>query len=294
VACDTRRVKSIYRTATGRDAVHQWCADQLAAWPVPHERQTLIANGARTHALVAGSGPGTVVFVPGTNFCAAAHLPLIAVLAARYRVVAVDLPGQPGLSSGERPPAGDRLAWYGTWLSEIVDGVAAGPAVVLGHSLGGAVALSADSPNIAGLVLVAPAGLTGLRVTPALLVAAVGWTVFPRPATSARLLRVMHAPGHLPREAVVEWMTLIARHASSTGAPGLAKLPARAVRRLIVTGDRDVFLPPKRLEPAVRKLLGAELGVLADAGHLAVDENKHFAHLADLAGEILGEQQPTN
>jgi pimeloyl-ACP methyl ester carboxylesterase len=146
--------------------------------------------------------------------------------------------------------------------------------------------LSADSSHIAGLVLVAPGGLTGLRLTPSVLVAATGWTALPRPATSARLLHVMHAPGHVPRTDLVEWMTLIARCSSSTGAPGQAKLPARPIRRLAVTGDHDVFLPPKRLAPVVRKLLGVELGVLADAGHLVVDEDKNFEHLALLIDDV--------
>jgi pimeloyl-ACP methyl ester carboxylesterase len=156
----------------------------------------------------------------------------------------------------------------------------------MGHSLGGAIALSADSSHIAGLVLVAPGGLTSLRLTPSVLVAATGWTALPRPATSARLLRVMHAPGHVPRTDLVEWMTLIARSSSSTGAPGQAKLPARPIKRLAVTGDHDVFLPPKRLAPVVRKLLGVELGVLADAGHLVVDEDKNFEHLASLIDDV--------
>jgi pimeloyl-ACP methyl ester carboxylesterase len=280
-------MKSIYRSQAGREAVQQWCADQLASWPVPHESQTLPVNGVPTHLLVAGSGAQTVLFVPGTNFCAAAHLPLLTVLASRHRVVVADLPGQPGLSSGEHLPAGDRLAWYGSWLSAIIDGQAAGPMVVMGHSLGGAIAIAADSPNIAGLVLVAPGGLTNLKLQPSLLAAALGWKLLPRPATSARLLRAMHAPKHLPRKALIEWMTLIARHASSTGAPGLAKLPARSIRRLVVTGDHDVFLPPKHLERPVKDILGVELGVLPDAGHLVVDEDKHIEHLATLVTEIL-------
>ncbi|GGU70358.1 hypothetical protein GCM10010211_40020 [Streptomyces albospinus] len=78
---------SIYRSPRGRDLLRAWCHDRLTAWPVPHERTTLTANGARTHLVLAGSGPTTVVYVPGTNFNAATSLPLAtALVTAGYRV----------------------------------------------------------------------------------------------------------------------------------------------------------------------------------------------------------------
>ena len=267
---------SIYRSTTGQELIRRWCLDQLDAWAVPHERTTVTANGARTHVVLAGGGATTVVFVPGTNFNAAASLPLAtALVAAGHRVLLVDVPGQPGLSSGERALSGGRLAWYGAWLSEVIERTekaAPGPVAVMGHSFGAAIALSADSARISRLVLVSPGGLTRLRLPPALLAASAAWFLRPAPTRSARLLRTMLAPGHQPREGLVEWMTLVARHSRSSGAPGAAVLPTRPVPRLVVTGEHDVFLPPRRLAPAVRGTLGAELGVVPEAGHLVVEE----------------------
>lgn len=60
-----------------------------------------------------------MVFVPGTNFSTGACLPLATALAGQFRVVLADIPGQPGLISGERIPAAGRLAWYGRWLTEL-------------------------------------------------------------------------------------------------------------------------------------------------------------------------------
>lgn len=82
----------------------------------------------------------------------------------------------------------------------------------------------------------------------------------------------MLAPDHEPRERLVEWMTLVARHSRSSGAPGTADLPARPVSRTVFTGEHDVFLPPKRIGPAVTRTLGVELRVLPGAGHLVVEE----------------------
>ncbi|MFC9292603.1 alpha/beta fold hydrolase [Streptomyces sp. NPDC057011] len=265
---------SIYRSTAGREQIRRWCGERLDAWPVAHERLSLTANGARTHAVIAGSGPTTVVFVPGTNFNAAVSLPLAtALVSAGHRLVVPDVPGQPGLSSGERGISGGRLSWYGTWLSEVLDAVAAGPAVVAGHSFGAAIALSSASPRIERLVLLSPGGLGRLRLSPGLLAASAAWFVRPTAARSARLLRAMHAPGRRPRAELVDWMTLVARHSRSSGAPGRAELPAREVPRLVATGAYDTFLPPRRLAPAVRAALGTGLHVVPDAGHLLVDEH---------------------
>ncbi|MFH9730511.1 alpha/beta fold hydrolase [Streptomyces sp. NPDC017260] len=268
---------SIYRSTTGEDLTRRWCLDRLDAWPVPHERRTVTAKGAQTHVVLAGSGATTVVFVPGTNFNAAVSLPLAtALITAGYRVLLVDVPGQPGLSSGERGLSGGRLSWYGEWLSEVLEQVSSEPVAVMGHSFGAAIALSSDSPRIHRLVLVSPGGLTRLSLTPAVLAASVAWFLRPAPTHSARLLRTMLAPGHPPREELVTWMTLVARHARSSGAPGAATLPARSVPRLVVTGEHDVFLPPRRLAHAVRGTLGAELGVVSGAGHLLVEEQPEY------------------
>ncbi|MFG2875403.1 alpha/beta fold hydrolase [Streptomyces sp. NPDC048337] len=264
---------SIYRSPAGRERIRGWCTDRLDAWPVAHERATVTANGARTHAVLAGSGPTTVLFVPGTNFNAAASLPLAtALVAAGHRLVLPDVPGQPGLSSGRRALSGGRLSWYGTWLSEVLDAVTAGPTVVVGHSFGAAIALSSPSPRIDRLVLLSPGGLGRLRLSPALLAASAAWFLRPTADRSARLLRAMLAPGHRPRAELVEWMTLVARHSRSSGAPGAAELPDRAVPRLVATGAHDTFLPPRRLAPALRATLGTGLHVVADAGHLLVEE----------------------
>ncbi|MFK0259048.1 alpha/beta fold hydrolase [Streptomyces sp. NPDC090445] len=268
-------MKSIYRSEQGEEAVRRWCLDRLEGWRRPHERAEATAGGARTHLVTAGSGPVTVVYVPGTNFNAAVSLPLAdALCAAGHRVVLPDVPGQPGLSSGAREPAGGRLSWYGDWLGDVLEAAGTagtGSVTVMGHSFGAAVALSCPSPRVGRLVLLSPGGFGRLRLTPRLLAASAGWYLRPGPARSARLLRAMGAPGYAPRADLVEWMTLVARHARSSGAPGLAEARRKVAYR-VVTGAHDTFLPPHRLGPAVRARLGAGLDVVPDAGHLLVEE----------------------
>ncbi|MFF4388051.1 alpha/beta fold hydrolase [Streptomyces sp. NPDC001552] len=113
---------TIYRSAAGRELIRRWCHEQLDGWDVPHERTVVGAGGAQTHVVSAGAGGTTVVFVPGTNFNAAASLPLAtALVAAGHRVLLLDVPGQPGLSSGDRNLSRGRSSWYGAWLDEVID-----------------------------------------------------------------------------------------------------------------------------------------------------------------------------
>ncbi|MFE3884851.1 hypothetical protein ACFXPQ_18400 [Streptomyces lydicus] len=114
------------------------------------------------------------------------------------------------------------------------------------------------APRIDRLVLVSPGGLTKLRLTPTVLAASALWFVRPAPAHSARLLRTMLAPGRRPREELVHWMTLVARHSCSSGAPGAAALPARRAALGVDGGDSRDRTPCGRRVPRL-------------SGHLAED-----------------------
>ncbi|WP_280424427.1 alpha/beta fold hydrolase [Nocardia carnea] len=225
-----------------------------------------------------------VVVVPGTNMNTAASLPFLVELATRYRVIAVDAPGQPGLSSPLRPRR-DRMAWYGQWLAETLEQIVPDSAVLLGHSLGGAIALACPSERVSGRVLIAPAGLVRLKVPPRLLTATVAWLAAPSHDRTNRLLQLMTGPTHPVAPHLVEWMTLVARYCRTTLAPAPLGPELLARRRstpcVVATGAQDIFLPPDLLEPAVRNLLGTELRVLPGCGHLALDDDP-----ADVVGLV--------
>jgi pimeloyl-ACP methyl ester carboxylesterase len=263
-------VTSIYRSTAGELAVRQWCREQLAAWTVDHESRLVQAAGSDTHLLVAGDGPTTVVSIAGDRFNGATNLPLLSVLARRFRVVAADVPGQPGLSA-DHPGGEPSLDWYTAWLDDVVAGLESDTCLLLGHSFGGAVVLACSSPRVAGRLAVSPSGLCRLRLAPSLLADFVAWTVRPRPSTSGRLLRRLMSPGHTPRPELVDWMTLVARHTRPVSTSEIVR-SSREIPTMVATGEFDVFLPPARLGPAVRTALGSELRVIAGAGHLAPDE----------------------
>ncbi|RCV47665.1 alpha/beta fold hydrolase [Marinitenerispora sediminis] len=272
---------SIYRTSAGREAVRAWCRTALASWPELHARDPFNTALGTTQVFSAPGGPGTgVVLLPGTNFNAATGIAAARVLAADRPVHLVDLPGQPGLSSAERP-RGDRTAAYGAWLREALPQITEAPVILLGHSLGAAVALAAaPGPLVAGLALVNPAGLAPAALGPALIGATLPWLLAPSSASSTRLLRYMSGPGQAgaARRAHPDahWMTLVATHTRTSLAP--RPLPVRALGRWrgtpvrVATGSHDCFFPPARLRGPARAGLDADVHVLPGSGHLALHE----------------------
>jgi pimeloyl-ACP methyl ester carboxylesterase len=209
------------------------------------------------------------VFLAGDRFNAATCLPLLAALAARFRVVAPDVPGQPGLSADHTAPA-PTLGWYGAWLNAVVAQTRSRSCLLVGHSFGGAITLACDSPLARGRLAVSTGGLCRLRLTPSTLADFAVWTVVPRPATSRRLLGRLMGPGRTPRPELVDWMTLVARHTRPVSASEI--IAPSNIPTIIATGQADVFLPPARLGPAARAAGGHDLHVIAGAGHLVTEE----------------------
>ncbi|MFH9499617.1 alpha/beta fold hydrolase [Streptomyces globisporus] len=274
------QMASVYKNDNAQREVRAWCVGQIADWGIAHVRREVVTPTGVTGVVTTGpeprEGEPSVVLLPGTNMNAALCLPLVEVMARNRRVVILDLPGQPGLSTGRRPDV-RRMAWYGNWLTEALTQTVPGPVVAVGHSLGGAVALASNAPRIVGRVVLAGAGLTRLRVPVRLLAATVPCLLLPSAARSARLLRRMAAPGRGdPPGDLSAWMHLVARHCRTSLAP--LPLPSsllnqrRTVPTLVVAGRSDPFLPPRTLGPAARRRLGAEFRVIEGAGHLLLDE----------------------
>ncbi|MCY4724641.1 alpha/beta hydrolase [Nocardioides sp. STR2] len=267
-----------YRSAAGAEAVRDWCSAGLARWELPHSTHEVDTSHGTTHVVALGTGDGVCVYLPGTNFNAASSMTVLSQLADKCRVYAADLPGQPGLSAAQRPHP--EVPGYAAWSRDLIAWVRErhehGRIVLAGHSRGAAVALSAEPDSVQGLVLLAPAGLSEVRPSFAMLQATLPWLVRRNSAGSRRLLEYMSGPTHATDDDLVEWMTLVARTCHTTGAPG--PLPDDTLLRwrgrqvLVAVGEHDVFFPVSRLRAPCRSMLGREPLVIPGAGHLVVDE----------------------
>lgn len=289
-------MSSTYKNRAGRDAIRHWCNTRLSAAPDVIARWDIATPLGRTQIVEAcpsdhtDSMP-TVVIIPGTNMNSATYLHLISrFTAAGHRVLSVDVPGQPGLSTGQRPRRRGRLEHYGHWLDDVLIHTVSGPVIVVGHSLGAAITLASTSPTIAGRLLISPAGLTRLAVPPRVLATTLAWLAVPTPARSHRLLRHLTVPTKPVESSLISWMTLVADHCRTSLAPPPLATISNSVPTITALGDHDVFLPARHLIPAVRTRLGTELHVLTDCGHLATHDQpqrvaEYLTKLAASAGK---------
>jgi pimeloyl-ACP methyl ester carboxylesterase len=279
---------TVYKSPRDQLAVRQWCSDALARADFPLTTATVDTTAGRVELTSAGTGPPRVVLVPGTGSNAAVALPWLRALSARWPTTVVDLPGQPGRSDPRRPRR-NRLAWYGRALDEILAAMDAGGVVLVGNSLGAAVALAADSPRIAARALISPAGFIRLSVDPALALASARWLLRPTAAHTRRMLRLFVTPGAEPPETEVEWMALMATRCHTTLAP--PPLPAELLTRragrpcVVGVGEHDRFLPPHRLGPAVRRTMNVDLRVFPAMGHLTTPP--HLDEVVALVAEAV-------
>jgi pimeloyl-ACP methyl ester carboxylesterase len=282
-------VAGIYKDDAARDRIRAAAATALDAWGRAHETRTVTTALGPTHVLRVGQGP-PVLLLPGTNFSAAVSLDLIGALARTHEVLAVDLPGQPGLSHDERP---GKAAEYGIWLADLIPRLTDDSPVLVGHSLGGRIVLSglAEGAPAIGALLVDPAGLIRLRVPLAVMLATVPWMLSPDGASARRLTAAMSAPNARPDPAMVAWMAEVGRSVRSSLAP--PPLPADTLAAVddhlvtVVVGEHDPFLPAATLRRAVaRHLPAAQFVTARDAGHLLPhDRPEVVTHLvAELSG----------
>ncbi len=122
------------------------------------EVRTAEARGRKISYAGAGADGDVVLLIHGYGGDRNSWLFLQEPLAARYRVYALDLPGH-GTSAKD---VGDgSLGVLADAVVAVLDALGAGRAHLVGHSLGGAVALAVtarDPRRIASLTLIAPAG----------------------------------------------------------------------------------------------------------------------------------------
>jgi len=222
-------------------------------------------------------GPaGTIplLFLHGWQGSKAVWLPVMERLAERHRTIAVDLRGF-GESNGASGPF--RVETFADDLSALVAALDLDPVVVVGHSMGGAIAqrFAIDRPDaVEGLVLVAPVPASGVPFSPkveAIFRATAGdaaradaWLAsltYRNPAADA--LAVMRAaaaatPADVALESFESWRALaFADEAATIATP-----------TLVIAPSHDRPMTPDFLHERVAGLIkGSRLEIVADAGH---------------------------
>ena len=232
----------------------------------PRRRTEVVAERPAAW-LEAGSGP-PLVLIHGAGGSADLWRPQLEHLADVARVVVPDLPGH-GPLGGRGEPS---IAAYADWLGAFIASLDAGPVVLVGHSMGGAVAqaLALERPErLAGLVLIG----TGARLR---VLARLVDLLRERSSEGQRLIRdLSFAPG-APRECV-ETVDRVLRASAPLVLLGdflgcdrfdvRERLAGIRTPTLVLTGAEDRLTPPTYARFLAERIPGASLVEIRAAGH---------------------------
>ena len=186
---------------------------------------------------------------------------------------ALDLPGH-GHSKGH---GRDSIAAYTDWLIAFLDAAGLEQGTLVGHSMGGAIALDAAlryPERVASLNLiatgarlrVAPAVLAGLRRDPAATIRLIAeWCYCPQVSPGLIRLAEQQMIATSPDVVYSDFAACDAFDATS-------RLSEIAVPTVVVCGTEDRMTPPKYAAYLCDKIPSAALHLIAGAGHMVMLE----------------------
>jgi pimeloyl-ACP methyl ester carboxylesterase len=160
-------MKSIYKSAEGERAIRERYIEMLKHWPVPNRQLRVPTREGET--FVVASGPESappLVLLHGGMANSAMWMGDVAAWAAHFRVYAVDLIGEAGLSAPSRPRLQSEA--HAFWLDDVMRELGLSSASLVGVSLGGWLALDYATRRplrVDSLSVICPAGVGRQRIS---------------------------------------------------------------------------------------------------------------------------------
>jgi pimeloyl-ACP methyl ester carboxylesterase len=284
-------------------------ADDVDVPGHPRARE-VVAMGVRTAYLEAGPPDAPpVLLLHGLGATSASMLPLLADLSADHRVLA---PDSPGFGASDAPRVPYSPAWFAAWVEAFQRATRSRPAVVIGNSLGGRIALEAGlahPASVRALVLLTPSPafrrlrqyVPVVRLVPPQLAALPALT--PHRVVVEGIRAMFSDPSRLPASwydaAADETVRVLSDRAhrvaffscarqiyleDAYGRHGFwQRLPGLLPPALFLWGDRDRLVPASFARHVADSLPSAGQVVLEDCGHVP-----HFEHPQETAAMVRG------
>lgn len=253
---------SIWKTPEGGAHVRARYAQFLAWWPKPFAERRVATSQGETFVIESGKADGpVVVFLHGSASNALVWLRDAAAMGDRFRVLAVDMIGEPGFSADNRPALASGA--YVGWLDEVLAALSVERCALVGISLGGWLALeyATNRPErVTAMALLCPGGVGKHRnvllwAAPLLMLGGWGRRTF------ARIVGMPTASGDLPpaAKAFADFNAEIHKH-FNVRRERLPRFGDAALKRLTmpvmaILGGRDAFID----SPGTRARLAANL-----------------------------------
>jgi pimeloyl-ACP methyl ester carboxylesterase len=233
---------------------------------------TAVVSGQRLYYRVAGQGP-PLVLIHGYGTSGHVWQRVLPYLCRSHRVFVLDLPGY-GRSAA---PRSWQLRAIAPLIEEWLHALQLPPVAVMGHSMGGAIAihLTALAPAaVRRLVLVNAAGLPLQASLPSLALRAARSMV--QPGNGSYPLKMVRDVIQ-PRFRVL-WQTSLEMQRSDLR----AELASIMIPTLIIWGERDVLLPITLGRSLSKALPDATFVTLSGCGHRPMlAQPEHFSKIVD-------------
>jgi pimeloyl-ACP methyl ester carboxylesterase len=161
ITIEDPEIPCVFKSKDGHSQVMELYDGMLGQWPVEHELLEIPTRHGNTFVIASGDpGADTLILLHGAGSNSLMWIDDVQVYSKHYRVYAVDIIGEAGKSSANRP------SWQGPayeeWLADIYDGLKIDNASVIGISQGGWTALkfaTARPERVDRLILICPGGI---------------------------------------------------------------------------------------------------------------------------------------
>jgi len=271
---------AVFRSEAAARRVQTQYRQVLDRWPAPRTELNIQTRLGPTFVVSCGPQDApSVVLLHGAQANAAAWMADVPLWASKFRLHAVDMIGEAGLSAPVRPDlAGEAHA---LWLDDVFAGLGLASAAVVGVSLGGWLALDYANRRpgaVTALALICPAGIGRqknflLDALPLLLLGAWGRRkirekVFgpppaaPPPADLLAMFQLMETIGQAIRPRIVQIPRLSDEDLGRLAMPVLA-----------IVGGRDVLINSDETRARLeRSVPHAEVSFIEDGYHFLHDQ----------------------
>lgn len=267
-------MSAIYKNEAIAQSITSRYRDLLELWPVDNNKLIVPTRKGETFVVACGDQLAPpLILLHGMQANSAIWMQDVAKLAQHFRVYAVDILGEPGLSA-PIPPSFSRDG-YEIWLDDVLASIGVKQAAILGVSLGGWIGLNyaIRRPDLVRqLAVVCPAGIGRqknflLRAAPLMLLGPWGMR------RMRKLVVGQERKDLQPQaQAIVDLMKLIGRHARfrALRPPIFSDTALRSLNLpvLAIVGGRDVLIDSHETKRRLEMLTPwAEVRLLPEALH---------------------------